>query len=82
MTQPVQADASTFDDVVVPSTTFVPLTRARSNLLLLLVALIWGSAFVARSVAARTLGTLTFTALASRSARSSCCPSPGAGGAN
>ena len=63
MTQPVQADASTFDDVVVPSTTFVPLTRARSNLLLLLVALIWGSAFVAQSIAARSLGSFMFTGL-------------------
>jgi len=63
MTQPVQADASTFDDVVLPSRTHVPLTRARSNLLLLLVALIWGSAFVAQAVAARHLGSLTFTSL-------------------
>lgn len=63
MTQPVQADASTFDDVVLPSRTHVPLTRARSNLLLLLVALIWGSAFVAQAVAARSLGSLTFTGL-------------------
>jgi drug/metabolite transporter (DMT)-like permease len=63
MTQPVQADASTFDDVVLPSRTHVPLTRARSNLLLLLVALIWGSAFVAQAVAARHLGSLTFTGL-------------------
>ena len=63
MTQPVQADAATFDDVVVPSTTFVPLTRARSNLLLLLVALIWGSAFVAQSIASRHLGAFIFTGL-------------------
>jgi drug/metabolite transporter (DMT)-like permease len=63
MTQAVQADASTFDDVAVPSSTHVPLTRARSNLLLLLVALIWGSAFVAQSVAMRSLGSLTFTGL-------------------
>jgi drug/metabolite transporter (DMT)-like permease len=63
MTQPVQADASTFDDVVLPSRTHVPLTRARSNLLLLLVALIWGSAFVAQAIAARSLGSLTFTGL-------------------
>ena len=68
MTQPVQADASTFDDVVLPvsvsaSFTHVPLTRARSNLLLLLVALIWGSAFVAQAVANRTLGALAFTGL-------------------
>ena len=63
MTQPVQADASTFDDVVIPSSTHVPLTRARSNLLLLLVALIWGSAFVAQSVATRSLGSLMFTGL-------------------
>ena len=63
MTQPVQTDASTFDDVVLPSRTHVPLTRARSNLLLLLVALIWGSAFVAQAIAARSLGSLTFTGL-------------------
>jgi len=63
MTQPVQADASTFDDVVLPSRTHVPLTRARSNLLLLVVALIWGSAFVAQAIAARSLGSLTFTGL-------------------
>ena len=63
MTQPVQADASTFDDVVLPSRTHVPLTRARSNLLLLLVALIWGSAFVAQAIAARSLGSFTFTGL-------------------
>ena len=63
MTQPVQADASTFDDVVIPSGTHVPLTRARSNLLLLLVALIWGSAFVAQSLAMRSLGSLMFTGL-------------------
>ena len=63
MTQPVQSDASTFDDVVLPSQTVVPLTRARSNLLLLLVALIWASAFVAQAIAARHLGSLTFTGL-------------------
>ena len=63
MTQAVQADASTFDDVVIPSATHVPLTRARSNLLLLLVALVWGSAFVAQAVASRSLGSLTFTGL-------------------
>ena len=63
MTQPVQADASTFDDVVVPTSTHVPLTRARSNVLLLLVALIWGSAFVAQSLASRSLGSLMFTGL-------------------
>ena len=63
MTQPVQADASTFDDVVLPSATHVPLTRARANLLLLLVALIWGSAFVAQSIATRSLGSLMFTGL-------------------
>ena len=45
----VVGSTSTFDDVVLPSQTHVPLTRARSNLLLLLVALIWGSAFVAQS---------------------------------
>jgi drug/metabolite transporter (DMT)-like permease len=63
MTQAVQADASTFDDVVIPSATHAPLTRARSNLLLLLVALIWASAFVAQSIAARSLGSLAFTGL-------------------
>ena len=41
----------------------MPLTRARSNLLLLLVALIWGSAFVAQSLAMRNIGTLIFTGL-------------------
>ena len=63
MTQPVQADASTFDDVVVPSRTHVPLTRSRSNLLLLLVALIWGSAFVAQAIGTRSLGSFMFTGL-------------------
>jgi len=63
MTQPVQAEASTFDDVVLPSQTHVPLTRARSNLLLLLVSLVWASAFVAQAVAARHLGASTFTGL-------------------
>ena len=63
MTQAVQADASTFDDVVIPSSTHVPLTRARSNLLLLLVALVWSSAFVAQAVAARSLGPFMFTGL-------------------
>jgi drug/metabolite transporter (DMT)-like permease len=63
MTQPVQADASTFDDVVVPSHSHVPLTRARSNLLLLLVALIWGSAFVAQAIGTRSLGSFMFTGL-------------------
>ena len=63
MTQPVQADASTFDDVAIPSSTHVPLTRARSNLLLLVVALIWGSAFVAQAIGTRSLGPFTFTGL-------------------
>lgn len=63
MTQPVQADASTFDDVVIPSSTHAPLTRARSNLLLLLVALIWGSAFVAQAIGTRSLGPFMFTGL-------------------
>ncbi|HEY8973270.1 MAG TPA: DMT family transporter [Burkholderiaceae bacterium] len=63
MTQPVQAEASTFDDVVLPSQTAVPLTRARSNLILLGVSLIWASAFVAQAVAARHLGASTFTGL-------------------
>jgi len=39
------------------------LTRARSNLLLLFVALVWASAFVAQSVAMRSLGVLVFTGL-------------------
>jgi drug/metabolite transporter (DMT)-like permease len=60
MTQPVQVDAQTFDDVI-PA--HVPLTRARSNGLLLLVALIWGSAFVAQAIAMRSLGAFTFTGL-------------------
>jgi drug/metabolite transporter (DMT)-like permease len=59
----VQADASTFDDVVPPHANAVPLTRARSNLLLLLVALIWGSAFVAQSIGTRSLGSFMFTGL-------------------
>jgi drug/metabolite transporter (DMT)-like permease len=63
MTQPVQADASTFDDVAIPSSSHVPLTRARSNLLLLLVALIWGSAFVAQAIGTRSLGAFMFTGL-------------------
>ena len=63
MTQPVQADASTFDDVAPAHASPVPLTRARSNLLLLLVALIWGSAFVAQALGTRGLGSLTFTGL-------------------
>ena len=63
MTQPVQADASTFDDVAIPTATAVPLTRARANALLLLVALIWGSAFVAQALAMRSLGSLMFTGL-------------------
>lgn len=63
MTQPVQADASTFDDVVLPSQTVVPLTRARSNLILLGVSVIWASAFIAQAVAARHLGASTFTGL-------------------
>jgi len=63
MTQPVQADASAFDDVVLPSATHLPLTRARSNLVLLLVALIWGSAFVAQAIGNRSVGPLMFTGL-------------------
>lgn len=63
MTQPVQSDASTFDDVAPVPTSHVPLTRARSNLLLLLVALIWGSAFVAQAIGTRSLGSFTFTGL-------------------
>ncbi len=65
MTQPVQSDAAAFDDVLPPPghAPAVPLTRARSNLLLLLVALLWGSAFVAQSAAMATLGVLTFTGL-------------------
>jgi len=45
------------------SGSFVPMTRARSNALLVFVALIWGSAFVAQAVAMRSLGALTFTGL-------------------
>ena len=63
MTQPVQADASTFDDVVPAQASHAPLTRTRSNLLLLLVALIWGSAFVAQAIGARSVGAFTFTGL-------------------
>ncbi len=63
MTQPVQADASAFDDVVLPSATHVPLTRARSNVVLLFVALVWGSAFVAQALGNRSVGPLMFTGL-------------------
>ncbi len=63
MTQPVQADAQAFDDVQPVYPAHVPLTRVRSNLLLLLVALIWGSAFVAQAVAMRSLGAFAFTGL-------------------
>jgi len=45
------------------SGSFVPMTRARSNALLLLVALIWGSAFVAQALGMRDVGPLTFTGL-------------------
>ena len=45
------------------SASFVPMTRARSNLLLVFVALIWGSAFVAQAIGMRSLGPLTFTGL-------------------
>jgi len=40
-----------------------PMSRTRSNLLLLLVALIWGSAFVAQALGMQGVGPLTFTAL-------------------
>jgi drug/metabolite transporter (DMT)-like permease len=63
MTQPVQADASTFDDVVPAQASHVPPARTRSNLLLLLVALIWGSAFVAQAIGTRSVGAFTFTGL-------------------
>ena len=63
MTQPVQADAATFDDVAPAHPSPAPLTRARSNGLLLLVALIWGSAFVAQAIGTRSLGAFTFTGL-------------------
>jgi drug/metabolite transporter (DMT)-like permease len=63
MTQAVQAGASTFDDVGIPFSTPVPLTRARSNLLLLAIALIWASAFVAQAIGTRTLGPFLFTGL-------------------
>ena len=63
MTQPVQADAATFDDVAAAHPSPAPLTRARSNWLLLLVALIWGSTFVAQAVGTRSLGAFTFTGL-------------------
>jgi drug/metabolite transporter (DMT)-like permease len=59
----LQAEASAFDDVVLPSATHLPLTRARANLMLLLVALIWGSAFVAQALANRSVGPLIFTGL-------------------
>jgi hypothetical protein len=75
MTQPVQADASTFDDVVLPSATHVPLTRARSNLLLLLVALIWGSAFVAQSIGARSSASHARATWRTSRAWARCCSS-------
>ena len=56
-------DVAASDDVALPSATHVPLTRARSNLLLLLVALVWSSAFVAQAVAMRSLGVFMFTGL-------------------
>ena len=50
--------------IAAPATSrHVPLTRVRANLILLLVALIWGSAFVAQAIAMRSLGSLTFTGL-------------------
>lgn len=63
MSHAIETDAATFDDVALPSATHVPLTRVRSNLLLLLVALVWASAFVAQAVALRSLGTFLFTGL-------------------
>jgi drug/metabolite transporter (DMT)-like permease len=43
--------------------TAAPLSRAQCNLLLVFVALIWGSAFVAQALGMRGVGPLTFTAL-------------------
>ena len=48
---------------IVSSMTFVPLTRARANLILLFVALVWGSAFVAQALGMRSLGPFLFTGL-------------------
>jgi drug/metabolite transporter (DMT)-like permease len=45
------------------SGTHVPLTRTRANLLLLFVALVWGSAFVAQAFGMRSLGPFLFTGL-------------------
>ena len=45
------------------SGTHIPLTRARANLILLFVALVWGSAFVAQAFGMRSLGPFLFTGL-------------------
>jgi drug/metabolite transporter (DMT)-like permease len=41
----------------------VPLTRARANLILLFVAVVWASAFVAQAIGMRSLGPFLFTGL-------------------
>lgn len=43
--------------------TALPMTRLKANALLLLAALIWGSAFVGQSLGMATVGPLSFTAL-------------------
>ena len=43
--------------------TVQPMTRLKANALLLLAALIWGSAFVGQSLGMATVGPLSFTAL-------------------
>ena len=48
---------------ITPSMTHVPLTRARANLILLFVALVWGSAFVAQALGMQSLGPFLFTGL-------------------
>ncbi len=49
--------------ILSPSMSHVPLTRARANLILLFVALVWGSAFVAQALGMQSLGPFAFTGL-------------------
>lgn len=60
MNAPVRVDAAA-PGPAAPA--HVPLTRARANLILLLVALIWASAFVAQAIGMRSLGPFLFTGL-------------------
>ncbi len=66
MSSPVRVDTQAPPPAsadLVSSMTFVPLTRARANLILLFVALVWGSAFVAQALGMRSLGPFLFTGL-------------------